>query len=154
LKENRDHPSSDSFPSDVTQRPKFVINRIARTRCAPRSSCSFFGAAPRVVNRKVHRAAPRRAAPRRAASHANGIWAQRLCSCVHACTDAGRPRNIIAVIRWNWGSLALTRVLGASTCCVPPRENRQQSRARQYARAFGDTGRPVPRYDNLEVSVS
>ncbi|XP_011062525.1 PREDICTED: metalloproteinase inhibitor 1 isoform X1 [Acromyrmex echinatior] len=29
-----------------------------------------------------------------------------------------RSRNIIAVIRWNWGSLALTRVLGASTCYV------------------------------------
>ncbi|XP_011156559.1 LOW QUALITY PROTEIN: tissue inhibitor of metalloproteinase [Solenopsis invicta] len=29
-----------------------------------------------------------------------------------------RPRNIIAVIRWNWASLALTRVLEASTCCV------------------------------------
>lgn len=35
----------------------------------------------------------------------------------HACTHARMlPRNIIAVIGWNWGSPGLTRVLEASTC--------------------------------------
>lgn len=77
--------------------------------------------------------------------HANGIWAQRLCSRMHACTDAGRPWNIIAVMRWNWGSLALTRVLGTSTCVVcSPCEN---LRARRIVRVISS-------WAFLEVSVS
>lgn len=77
--------------------------------------------------------------------HANGIWAQRLCSRMHACTDAGRPWNIIAVIRWNWGSLALTRVLGTSTCVVC--SSRKNLRARRIVRVISS-------WAFLEVSVS
>lgn len=96
-----------------------------------RLSCSFFGA--HTPRRSRNRECAACSAPRRATPPANGIWAQRFCSRVHACTDAaGRPRNIIAVIRWNWGSLASsTRVLGASTCCAAtPRENRPRARVR------------------------
>jgi len=97
----------------MTQRPKVMINRGSmRLASAPlRPSCSFFRT--RAGNRKcavcVHHASRRTQ------------MAYELRGSVHACTHVRippRPRNIIAVIRWNWGSLALTRVLGASTCCV------------------------------------
>lgn len=87
----------DSFPTitdgihDVTSE-SHMINRVPRCvlrlRLASvrRSSCSFFGAHTPCWESQMHR--------RGAALHANGIWAQRLCSRVHACTDAGLLRGI------------------------------------------------------------
>lgn len=116
----------------INREPRCVL-RLAPVR---RSSCSFFGARThRVRNRECTGVARRRAA-----LHANGIWAQRLCSRVHACTDAGR--NIIAVIRWNWGSLTLTRALEAPTCV-------RVYRAKTYIRS-----RVISFRGFLEVSVS
>lgn len=72
----------------MTQRPKVMINR-GSMRLALRSGpdLPFSEHTRRAGNREYARR-------RRIMPHANGIWAQRLCSRVHACMDTGRGRGI------------------------------------------------------------
>lgn len=112
----------------MTQRPTKVMINWGPMRLAVRSSLPV-----PFSEHGTPRAAPpghsrMRRTHRRAAPHANGIWAQRpLFTRARMYADAGRPRNIIAVIRWNWGSLALTRVLGASSTPAAAKRQREAS---------------------------
>lgn len=102
--------------------PKAMINRGSMrltfaVRSAPVPAFLFLFRNTRAPHRESR--VRRICVHRRITPHANGIWAQSLAEApfTRARMYVRWPRNIIAVIRWNWGSLALTRVLGASTCC-------------------------------------
>lgn len=110
------HSRARNATGYMTQRPKVMINRGSmRLALAIRSALvpAFLFRSTRAASGIANMRAPTHHAARKRHMSSEALFTR-----ARMYGYWPRPRNIIAVIRWNWGSLALTRVLGASTCRV------------------------------------